>query len=546
MSLAHEPQVDPSWFSQDECTCPRCERARTASSVTKTAMTRYNEWLQLAKLDTKKWQLNGMKWILFHELCQKPAYKTRGGIIADEMGLGKTILMLGAIVSNFKLHTLIVVPPALLNQWKKVIEKFGVGLINRTLIYHGRQAKISTEEDLKKSWIVLTTYGMIITRKKVDSRLTKIKWDRIVYDEAHHMRTPNTATYRSAKKLKSPIQWMVTGTPIQNKVADIQSLCSIMGLLGAISADPTSAKKILDYHLLRRTKEEVGIDLPSIKVHYMNVDWASENEKLIAAQIHSHLSFSEITAMNVDEIITFLNRTPLPMLTRARQICILPQLLRSAFTKLKQHDIIPEHLNLRDINTTSKLSAILKVLYARSTKQNPDAPSRRKLIFCHYRDEIDTLGYALTQMGITNSTICGRTKKKARKNSLEYAPDIGVMLSVCKQWNNALFKDVWGIIDSFLAPEVLILQIQTACEGLNLQHFQEIYFTSPHWNPAVEDQAVARVHRIGQERTVDVFHFIMKSCLNNTACKYTTHLSLDQYCCQVQEEKRMLASSYIK
>ena len=94
------------------------------------------------------------------------------------------------------------------------------------------------------------------------------------------------------------------------------------------------------------------------------------------------------------------------------------------------------------------------------------------------------------------------------------------------------------LLTAFLAPEVLILQIQTACEGLNLQHFQEIYFTSPHWNPAVEDQAIARVHRIGQERTVDVFHFIMKSCWNNT-------ISLDQYCCSVQEAKRKLASSYI-
>ena len=444
MSFVYEPQVDPLWISKDECICPRCKRSRSASPITHEAMNRYSKWLQLAKLDTKKWQLDGMKWILFHELCAVPAYGTRGGIIADEMGLGKTILMLGAIVCNFKLHTLIVVPPALLNQWKKVIEKFGAGLINRTLIYHGRQAKMSTEEDLKKAWIVLTTYGMITKRKKVDSRLTKIKWDRIVYDEAHHMRTPKTAIYRDAKKLKSPIQWMVTGTPIQNKVADMQALCSIMGLLGAISIDPTAAKKILDYHLLRRTKEEVGIDLPSVKVHNMNVDWVGKNEKLIAAQIHSHLSFSEITAMNVDEIIAFLNRNPLPMLTRARQICILPQLLRSAFTKLKQRDIIPEHLNLRNINTTSKLSAILKVLYARSTKQNPDAPSRRKLIFCHYRAEIDTLGYALTQMGITNSTIDGRTKRRARKISLEYAPSVGAMRSVCKQWNDALAEDVWG------------------------------------------------------------------------------------------------------
>ena len=537
MSSAYEPQVDPLWNPQNNCDCARCNRSRTVSSVTSEAMTRYKKWLCLAQLDTKKWQLDGMQWILFHELCSKPAYGTRGGIIADEMGLGKTILMLGAIVSNFKLHTLIIVPPALLNQWKKVIEKFGVGLSNKTLVYHGYQAKNSYNRELKAAWIVLTTYGMITTKKKLDSPLSKIKWDRIIYDEAHHMRTKKTAVFRGAKKLNSPIHWMVTGTPIQNKVADMQSLCNIMGLLEGISADPTSAKKILAYHLLRRTKKDVGINLPSIEVHDISVEWMGRDEKLIAAQIHSLLSFSDITAMNVDEIIAFLNRNPLPMLTRARQICILPHLLRTAFTKMKQQDIIPERLQLRDIKTTSKLSAILKVVHARSMKQNSTKQLRRKLIFCHYRAEIDTLQYALTRMGITNSTIDGRTKKKARKISLEYAPDAGEMHTVCKQWNNVLARDVWSIIDSFLAPEVMILQIQTACEGLNLQHFQEIYFTSPHWNPAVEDQAIARAHRIGQKQTVDVFHFVMKGFGRNTK-------SLDQYCCCVQEAKRKLASNY--
>ena len=63
-------------------------------------------------------------------------------------------------------------------------------------------------------------------------------------------------------------------------------------------------------------------------------------------------------------------------------------------------------------------------------------------------------------------------------------------------------------IDSYLKPDVLIAQIQTCCEGLNLQHFAEVYFTTPHWNPAVEDQAVARAHRIGQKDEVDVFRFM--------------------------------------
>jgi len=101
-----------------------------------------------------------------------------------------------------------------------------------------------------------------------------------------------------------------------------------------------------------------------------------------------------------------------------------------------------------------------------------------------------------------------------------------------------LNEDVWSVVDSFLAPEVMLLQIQTACEGLNLQHFQEIYFTSPHWNPAVEDQAIARAHRIGQNRPVDVFHFVMEGFGNDTR-------SLDQYSGLVQQVKRQLASKFV-
>ena len=77
-----------------------------------------------------------------------------------------------------------------------------------------------------------------------------------------------------------------------------------------------------------------------------------------------------------------------------------------------------------------------------------------------------------------------------------------------------------------------VVQIQTACEGLNLQHFSEIYFSTPHWNPAVEDQAVARAHRIGQKESVEVYRFVMEF-----KSKEDT-LTLDEYCLSVQEKKR--------
>ena len=535
--MAYQPTVDPSWEAKDSCNCPRCQRHRDAQDVTTVSMERYRTFLEEAKLDIKNHQLDGMMWVLYHELCENPAYGVRGGIIADEMGLGKTILMLGATIANFKRRTLIVVPPALLSQWEKVIKKFGLGLISHTLVYHGYRAKKATEAELKAAYIVLTTYGMIALRKK-PSRLSTLQWDRVIYDEAHHMRTPKTALYRGARQLKSPIHWLVTGTPIQNKVNDLNALCTIMGLGKAFENQVTDAKKILDYHLMRRTKKSVGIQLPPVTVHDITVKWQGVNEAVVAAQIHSHLSFSEVTAANVDQIISYLNRSPLPMLTRARQTCILPGLLESAFNKMRFRGEIPEDIALRDITTASKLTTILKTLSDRSNKKGNIVTSRRKLVFCHYREEIDALAMALRQMNITVEVIDGRTKKRTKKRCLEYAPDASAMRSVCKAWNHTLNEDVWSIVDSYLAPEVMLLQIQTACEGLNLQHFQEIYFTSPHWNPAIEDQAIARAHRIGQNRPVDVFHFVMEGFGDDTR-------SLDQYSRLVQEVKRDLASKFI-
>ena len=537
IKMTYQPTVDPTWKVNATCECPRCHRHRDAQDVTAESMQRYNTFLEEAELDTKNHQLDGMMWVLYHELCKKPGFGVRGGIIADEMGLGKTILMLGATIANFKRRTLIVVPPALLSQWEKVIKKFGLGLINHTLVFHGYQAKKATDAELKAAMVVLTTYGMIALRKK-PSRLSALKWDRVIYDEAHHMRTPKTAIYRGARQLKSPIHWLVTGTPIQNKVDDLNALCTIMGLGKAFENKVTDAKKILDYHLLRRTKKSVGIELPPVTTHDVMVKWQGVNEATVAAQIHSHLSFSDVTTANVDQIIAYLDRSPLPMLTRARQTCILPGLLASAFNKMRFRGQIPEEIELRDIHTASKLTTILKTLSNRSNKKGSIINSRRKLVFCHYRDEIDALELALNKMNITVEVIDGRTKKRTKQRCLDYAPDAGAVRSVCKTWNHTLNEDVWSLIDSYLAPEVMLLQIQTACEGLNLQHFQEIYFTSPHWNPAVEDQAIARAHRIGQKRPVDVFHFVMEGFGDDTK-------SLDQYCGLVQQVKRELASSFI-
>ena len=482
-----------------------------------TPMDRYQNWLKTAGLDNKKHQIQGMDFCIQRESTSKP-YGVRGGIICDEMGLGKTILMLGCIAveptgKNGLSQNLIVVPPSLLSQWTKIVKKF-MGFT--PIVYHGYGTKRISDEELAVSPIVLTTYGMISERKiGTGRRLWKTKWTRLIMDEAHHIRNMKTSAFKGAMKIKADIKWLVTGTPVQNAYSDFCALCSVLGLKSAFYANPEKVKTIVNHHVLRRTKKQVGIKLPPLNDSYIEVGWESEAEKKIAQQIHSMAKFSNVTLENVEQVIRDLTHHPLPMLIRARQVCTFPHLVGNAINRMKKAGLIDIQTNIGDVKTASKAKAVVNHIMKRIDN------NRRKIIFCHYRGEIDLIEALLRKNDVNVGTLDGRTKKKDRAKILEFREDGSV-------------------------PDVVAVQIQTACEGLNLQHFQEVYFTSPHWNPSVEDQAIARAHRIGQNEHVDVFRFIMKDFNNckcgDTKCKREAGITLDSYCRMVQEKKRQIAS----
>lgn len=517
---------DPSFSENTGCSCFRCERNREQNNVCNSAMAVYNRWSDKVGIDKRQHQLEGIKWCLYHELCPRPHGQVRGGIIADEMGLGKTILMLACIRCNFLQRTLIVLPPALVSQWVGIFQRF-FGHI--PFVYHGSRAKTITFEKLKTKPIVITTYGMVTMRfnknkEPQPNKLHKIQWNRVIYDEAHHLRNMDTRRHIGANAIQADITWVVTGTPINNRMSDLFALCKIIGISDMFQPNKEVIKKLLGIYLLRRTKLQVGIKLPPVNETLIHVNWESRAEFDMAADIHSCMHMTGVTRENVDQLITWLNRHPLPALTRSRQVCIYPQLLHKAVKKMKRSRIIPDNVNLANIETSSKITAIVNCI--RDKAKN----NRRKLIFSHYRGEIDILTEKFREAGLTCQTIDGRTNRTERNNAILPVVSEGEFRSVCKSWNQmpgVLFKK----INEYIAPQVMIMQIQTACEGLNMQHFQEIYFTSPHWNPAVEDQAIARAHRIGQDQPVDVYKFIMTGFGR-------TSISFEQYCQHVQNKKR--------
>jgi SNF2 family DNA or RNA helicase len=243
---------------------------------------------------------------------------------------------------------------------------------------------------------------------------------------------------------------------------------------------------------MKRTKKQVGIILPDIIQDKNMVDWLNDREKELSEELHSVLEFTGFKGKNMG----LPYGGTLAALLKARQVCVLPRLLskKKGYSEFKDA-----------FNCSSKLDhAVAKILQRKGNGNG-------KLVFCHFREEIDEIATRLRSGGATSvATFDGRTNNRVQILSAGH--------------------------------EVLVLQIQTGCEGLNLQeHYSEIYFISPHWNPAIEDQAVARCHRIGQSKIVYVERFEMSGLDDQ---KYET-INIEKYIHHKQDCKRMIASNLI-
>lgn len=467
----------------------------------------FQDYLEKNNLDKKPHQQECVKWCLKKELFGNPCEGKiiKGGLIADEMGLGKTIQMIGTMVSN-KIKTLIVVPRCLLEQWTKFIKETTDFSI---LIYHGKDRE-KYIENIKKYDVVLTTYNLIITTpKKREVILHNINWDRIIFDEAHHMRNSNTNIFKGAKKLKSNIRWLLTGTPIQNSKKDFYNLCEQIGIPNKYYTNPSNLYNIINIFVIKRTKQDIDLKLPNIYYNEISVDWESKEEKKLAEEIHSVLSFSNLKNSPL-KIANQFGNSHLPLMVRAKQSCVYPSLLKKSINKIISselfRDINKQEMLIKATNGKSKLNKVIEKLLEKKDNGN------KKIVFCTFKAEIDYIENKLLEENINTKKFDGRINEQERIKILED-------------------KEI----------DVLILQIQTGCEGLNLQIFNEIYFVSSHWNPSIEDQAIARAYRIGQTKEVYIYKFTM-----NSFDLDSKNITIEKHTKNVQTIKRDLSKIFVK
>jgi len=462
--------------------------------LVKQRMERFLILLQHAQFDFKQYQSDGVEWCIRNELRPEPLSNIRGGIIADEMGLGKTITMIGTMFCNFLKKTLIIVPPVLIKQWaNELFRTTG----HRVIIFKNKNKDVA----LLNAPIVITSYNMLLQK---DCLLKKMAWNRIIFDEAHHLRNSKTKIFRSCLQLRARVRWLVTGTPIQNQKKDFTNLCSAFGLKNI---------EIAKAFILRRTKSDVGINLPALTTNHCVIDWTNETEMRLSEEIHALLpSQTGVSAENRKQLAELFGRGgALIAILRAKQSCILPNLMRKS-VEMFTHEKLLTNDYLDTINYSSKLDAVIKCMVSRK------ANGKGKIVFCHYREEIDMIANRLKMEGF-EKVVCYDGRNSGGKNLLLIAEP----------------------------ADALIIQIQTGCEGLNLQHnFSEIYFISPHWNPRIEDQAIARCHRIGQKEEVSVFKFEMNGFPKSKESDSKKNpITLEKYINKVQTIKRIISDEIL-
>lgn len=462
-----------------------------------------------------KYQRNGVRWMEKNECGVDGVH---GGILADEMGLGKTLqviaLILCGLVRNVHQRTLIIVPPVLLSQWEKEFKRACGSVV--CVVYHGKNKCIYSKQDLCASRIVISSY-----RSLLGSDLVSIPWDRVVFDEGHCLRNPKGKTHICALRLKTSITWIMTGTPIQNTKKDI------FALMDLITKGKDMSINEVRRAMLRRTKAGLGLNMSLCNIRDVTVGWGNTGLLQLARDVHGGCggmfckkigdttgdggggggeeSLNSVSPIGRKLAYFTKNQFIFAAMMYARYSCLVPSQIQKSVQGVVGHDEAGLYMDpdLKDaFSHNAKLQRVIVDILERRNN------GKGKIVFCHFRSEIDILNHILRTQGLTTRVYDGRSDPQCRAK-------------------------VGEVVD------VLILQIKSGSEGLNLQeNFSEIYFTQPHWNPTVEDQAVARCHRMGQKKDVDVYKYKMTSI-------YPRIHSIDGYIKAAQNTKRIEIAQFL-
>lgn len=421
-------------------------------------------------------QREGIAWM--HKREKEGVEGVHGGIMYDEMGLGKTLTSISVCAMNPVKQTLIVVPCSLLTQWKE--QMLDIFPFRSVCVYHGQRRTLQPQTlvDSPLPLYTITTYHTLIGSPS----LLRIDWDRVMFDEAHIMRTKQSQLHTKVQSLlKRSITWCLTGTPCCNKMDDIRSLLRIVS--------PTLLKVKKDDILTEFHKHSMGRtrDIVPALVH-KPVNFLRETEFVVRVEDEND-AFHE----RCRDALAYLTDYLAKMEEKGGKPCMLTEIL------LKRMISTGVYMGSRAKQVSPYFELRMRELDARLARFD------RSIVFTHYRKEQDFIAARLKKCGYHVLCLHGSHSASTRKKIIEEA-------SSC---------------DSC----VLIMQIQCGGVGLNLQMYQHVALFAADWCPANELQAIARANRMSVEHIVEVSRIYVED---------PYYMNIDERMREVLEEKKEL------
>ena len=422
-----------------------------------------------------------------------------GGILADDMGLGKTVQALTLLEKvkrdEKKLKAIVVCPTTLIYNWENEIKKFTPSLSYK--IHHGplRTKKLAELEDHD---VTITTYGTLRSDIKL---LVELKLDYAILDESQAIKNPSSKVTKAACLLQAKNRLCMSGTPLQNNTFDIYAQMNFLnpGMLGSVEffkqefaipidklGEPDRKehlRKLLYPFILRRTKEQVAKDLPEKQEMILFCEMEEEQRNIYDAYRNDFRN--QILGVIEQQGIQRSQLTILQGLMKLRQICDSPAILNEK-EKFPNYSIKLEEL---------------------SRELKEDMSNHKALIFSQFLGMLGLIREKLEELGVNYVYFDGSTTAPEREKAIQ------------KFQNDDTVR-------------VFLISLKAGGVGLNLTAADYVYIMDPWWNPAVEQQAIDRTHRIGQTKNIFAYRMICKDTIEDKIL-------------QLQERKKALAKDII-
>jgi superfamily II DNA or RNA helicase len=418
----------------------------------------------------RDYQVSGHAWL------SRVAAWGAGACLADDMGLGKTVQAIAVLLDRAR-HgpALVLAPTSVAFNWVTELARFAPTL--SPVLYAEQADRAACLSKLRKKDVVIVSYGLLVRDAEL---LAARPFATLVLDEAQALKNPNTRRARAARKLDAGFRIALSGTPFENHLGELWSLFAIVfpGLLGSWeqfrerfagpierAKDPearAALSRVLQPFLLRRTKQEVARELPSrteieVPVALSSDEWAMYEDARLAA-------------------VAELDRQGKGVRDEQRRFQIL-----AALTRLRLLASHPRLYDGKSAVASSKLRRLLELV------DELRREGHRALVFSQFTSHLALVREALDQAGVTSLYLDGATPAAQRAK----------------------------LIAAFQAgeAEVFLLSLKAGGTGINLTSADYVIHLDPWWNPAVEDQATDRAHRIGQTRPVTVYRLIARGTI---------------------------------